>query len=92
MLCCGWVGGWPLCSATCPWAGCRAPLALLCPTHSSLHPPPTRTQVFFSRHNPVFARGLSPLMRWMYGSVILSYFSAFTSTPLLMLVPMITVR
>lgn len=30
-------------------------------------------------------------MRWMYGSVILSYFSAFTSTPLLMLVPMITV-
>lgn len=49
-------------------------------------------QVFFSGHNPIFARGLSPLMRWMYGSVILSYFSAFTSTPLLMLVPMITVR
>ena len=40
----------------------------------------------------MFARGLSPLMRWMYGSVILSYFSAFTSTPLLLLVPMITVR
>ncbi|PSC71157.1 Six-hairpin glycosidase [Micractinium conductrix] len=48
-------------------------------------------QVFFSKHNPIFAKGLSPLMRWMYGSVILSYFSAFTSTPLLMLVPMITV-
>ncbi|KAI7842235.1 hypothetical protein COHA_004148 [Chlorella ohadii] len=48
-------------------------------------------QVFFSKHNPVFARGLSPLMRWMYGTVILSYFSAFLSTPLLMLVPMITV-
>ena len=30
-------------------------------------------------------------MRWMYGSVILSYFSAFLSTPLLMLIPMITV-
>ncbi|PRW56955.1 Six-hairpin glycosidase [Chlorella sorokiniana] len=48
-------------------------------------------QVFFSGHNPVFARGLSPLMRWMYGTVVLSYFSAFLSTPLLMLVPMITV-
>ena len=51
-------------------------------------PPP---QVFFSKHNPVFSRQLSWLMRWMYGSVILSYFSAFLSTPLLMLVPMITV-
>ena len=52
------------------------------------------SQVFFSRHNPVMgpgARGLSLLMRWLYGSVILSYFSAFLSTPLLMLVPMITV-
>jgi cellulose synthase/poly-beta-1,6-N-acetylglucosamine synthase-like glycosyltransferase len=52
---------------------------------------PSRPQVFFSAHNPIFARGLSPLMRWMYGSVILSYFSAFLSTPLLMLIPMITV-
>ncbi|KDD72154.1 hypothetical protein H632_c3780p0, partial [Helicosporidium sp. ATCC 50920] len=48
-------------------------------------------QVFFSRHNPLIGRGLSPFMRWMYGSVILSYFSAFLATPLLMLVPMITV-
>ena len=52
-------------------------------------------QVFFSRgRNPAFgrgSRGLSPLMRWMYGSVILSYFSAFLATPLLMLVPIITV-
>lgn len=52
-------------------------------------------QVFFSRgRNPTFgngARGLSPLMRWMYGSVVLSYFSAFLATPLLMLVPIITV-
>jgi hypothetical protein len=30
-------------------------------------------------------------MRWMYGSVVLSYFSAFLGTPLLMIVPMITV-
>ncbi|RMZ57138.1 hypothetical protein APUTEX25_003595 [Auxenochlorella protothecoides] len=48
-------------------------------------------QTFFSRHNPVIQSGLSPLMRWMYGSVILAYFSAFLGTPLLMLVPMITV-
>jgi cellulose synthase/poly-beta-1,6-N-acetylglucosamine synthase-like glycosyltransferase len=59
---------------------------------ASCPPLPAAAQVFFSRHNPVFARGLSPLMRWMYGSVILSYLSAFTSTPLLMLVPMVTVR
>ena len=51
-------------------------------------------QVFCSKHNPVFnpgGKGLGPLMRWMYGSVILSYFSAFLATPLLMLVPMLTV-
>lgn len=52
-------------------------------------------QVFFGRgRNPAFgrgAKGLSLLMRWMYGSVILSYFSAFLATPLLMLVPIITV-
>jgi len=52
-------------------------------------------QVFCSRtRNPVFnpgGKGLNLLMRWMYGSVILSYFSAFLSTPLLMLVPMLTV-
>lgn len=48
-------------------------------------------QTFFSKHNPVIQSGLSPLMRWMYGSVILAYFSAFLGTPLLMLVPMITV-
>lgn len=52
-------------------------------------------QVFFSRgHNPTIgsgSKGLSWLMRWMYGSVILSYFSAFLGTPLLMLVPIITV-
>ncbi len=46
------------------------------------------------KRNPTFgkgAEGLSPLMRWMYGSVALSYFSAFIGTPLLMLVPLITV-
>lgn len=52
-------------------------------------------QVFFSsKHNPIAgpgSKGLSLLMRWMYGSVILSYFSAFIGTPLLMLVPIITV-
>ena len=52
-------------------------------------------QVFFGRgRNPAFGRGskgLSFLMRWMYGSVVLSYFSAFFATPLLMLVPIITV-
>ena len=52
-------------------------------------------QVFFGRgRNPIFgagARGLSLLMRWLYGSVVLSYFSAFLATPLLMLVPIITV-
>ena len=52
-------------------------------------------QVFFGRgRNPAFgrgAKGLSLLMRWMYGSVVLSYFSAFLATPLLMLVPIITV-
>jgi cellulose synthase/poly-beta-1,6-N-acetylglucosamine synthase-like glycosyltransferase len=52
-------------------------------------------QVFFGRgRNPVAgagAKGLSPLMRWMYGSVVLSYFSAFLGTPLLMLVPIVTV-
>lgn len=52
-------------------------------------------QVFFGRgRNPAFgagAKGLSLLMRWMYGSVVLSYFSAFFATPLLMLVPIITV-
>lgn len=52
-------------------------------------------QVFCSRtRNPVFnpgGKGLNFLMRWMYGSVILSYFSAFLSTPLLMLIPMLTV-
>jgi hypothetical protein len=48
-------------------------------------------QVFFSGHNPVFKRGLSPLMKWMYGSVLLSYFSAFMATPLLMVVPIVTV-
>ncbi len=53
---------------------------------------PCLWQVFFSKHNPVLSRQLSWLMRWMYGSVILSYFSAFLATPLLMLVPMITVR
>jgi len=52
-------------------------------------------QVFFGRgRNPAFgagSKGLSALMRWMYGSVVLSYFSAFLGTPLLMLVPIITV-
>jgi hypothetical protein len=52
-------------------------------------------QVFFGRgRNPAFgkgSRGLSLLMRWLYGSVVLSYFSAFLATPLLMLVPIITV-
>ena len=48
-------------------------------------------QTFFSGHNPIIQRGLSPLMRWMYGSVILAYFSAFLGVPLLMLVPMVTV-
>lgn len=52
-------------------------------------------QVFFSRgRNPAIgsgSKGLSWLMRWMYGSVVLSYFSAFLGTPLLMLVPIITV-
>jgi cellulose synthase/poly-beta-1,6-N-acetylglucosamine synthase-like glycosyltransferase len=46
------------------------------------------------KRNPTFgkgAEGLSPLMRWMYGSVALSYFSAFIGTPLLMLVPLVTV-
>ena len=46
------------------------------------------------RRNPTFgkgAEGLSLLMRWMYGSVALSYFSAFIGTPLLMLVPLVTV-
>ena len=73
-------------SGQCMVAGKLTPLPpATCP------PLPRHLQVFFSRHNPIFARGLSPLMRWMYGSVILSYFSAFTSTPLLMLVPMVTV-
>lgn len=52
-------------------------------------------QVFFGRgRNPAFgagSKGLSLLMRWMYGSVVLSYFSAFLATPLLMMVPIITV-
>lgn len=52
-------------------------------------------QLFYNRvRNPTFgkgAQGLSPLMRWLYGSVALSYFSAFIGTPLLMLVPMVTV-
>lgn len=52
-------------------------------------------QVFFGRgRNPAFGKGsqgLSLLMRWMYGSVVLSYFSAFLGTPLLMIVPIITV-
>jgi len=46
------------------------------------------------KRNPTFgkgAEGLSLLMRWMYGSVALSYFSAFIGTPLLMLVPLVTV-
>lgn len=30
-------------------------------------PNPSLPQVFFSKHNPIFAKGLSPLMRWMYG-------------------------
>ena len=46
------------------------------------------------KRNPTIgkgAEGLSLLMRWMYGSVALSYFSAFIGTPLLMLVPLVTV-
>lgn len=46
------------------------------------------------KRNPTFgkgAEGLSLLMRWLYGSVALSYFSAFIGTPLLMLVPLVTV-
>lgn len=35
--------------------------------HTQHAAPNATPQVFFSKHNPVFARGLSPLMRWMYG-------------------------
>jgi cellulose synthase/poly-beta-1,6-N-acetylglucosamine synthase-like glycosyltransferase len=52
-------------------------------------------QVFFNRkHNPTFgpgAAGLSPLTRFMLGSVMLSYFSTMLAIPLLMLVPLIMV-
>lgn len=52
----------PQCMATQPLFP-RLPLRA-CPARPALHH--TR-QTFFSSHNPVFAKGLSPLMRWMYG-------------------------
>lgn len=48
----------PICKR---WVSTHLTVPAPFPTH---HP---HTQVFFSKHNPVFARGLSPLMRWMYG-------------------------
>lgn len=48
-------------------------------------------QTFFSSHCPMVQRGLSFGMRMMYSSVIVSYLACFTSTPLLMLVPCLTI-
>ena len=47
--------------------------------------------MFFSRKCPPFRSRLSPWMRIFYGGVIIAYFSDFIVTPLLIMVPLITI-
>jgi endoglucanase len=48
-------------------------------------------QLFFSRKCPIFRSRLSIAMRIMYGGVIVAYFSCIIVTPLLIVVPWITI-